>query len=241
MPVPPLRLHYLGHSSFVLLFGNGVSVLTDYGASNSYGLDSPIHDLGTFRPDVVLYSHHDPDHDRGERFPGARVVDGPALTKTVEIDEIDCEPLRTSETADGDNTSFAIGYEGLTILFAGDCQGDIDAIDQPARRARIEALFPSKIDLLLIPIDWMHPIAVKAAEFVDVLSPERVVPMHYWGPPAKAAFLSLLEQENSRGGKRFLIEELGRPNYAIDAPVTPVTVVSLEPAPYPNGPRTIDS
>lgn len=240
MPALPLRLHYLGHSSFVLRFGNGVSALTDYGRSNSFGLDSPIHDLGAFRPDIVLYSHHDPDHDRGERFPDARVVDGPTLTKTVEIDGIAFEPLRTSENEEGDNTSFAIDYEGLKILFAGDCQGDIEAIDQPARRARIEALFPSKIDLLLVPIDWMHPIAVKAVDFVGLLSPERVVPMHYWGAPAKVAFLSLLEQENGRNDKRFLIEELGRPDYAIDAPVTPITVVSLEPAPHPDGLMTID-
>jgi len=60
---PLLRFHYLGHSSFVLRFADGVSVLTDYGKSNAFGLESPIHDLGDLHPDVVLYSHHDEDHE----------------------------------------------------------------------------------------------------------------------------------------------------------------------------------
>ena len=37
---PLLRFHYLGHSSFVLRFADGVSVLTDYGKSNAFGLES---------------------------------------------------------------------------------------------------------------------------------------------------------------------------------------------------------
>lgn len=232
MPPWPLRLHYLGHSSFALRFANGVSLLTDYGGSNSYGLDSPIYDLGALRPDVVLYSHHDPDHDRGQGFPGARVLDGPTLTESVEIDGIVFEPIKTTENDDGDNTSFAIGYGGLKILFAGDCQGDINAIAQPARRTRIEALFPREVDLLLVPIDWIHPIAARAVELVELLQPRRVIPMHYWSSQTKAVFLSLLEQENGRSDKHYLIEEFDRPDYAIDASAAPATVVSLEPAPY---------
>lgn len=232
MPAPRLRLHYLGHSSFVLQFGNGLTVLTDYGQSNAYGLDSPIHDLGTLRPDVVLYSHHDPDHDRGERFPGAQVVDGPALVASVEIDGIVLRPFRTTENSEGDNTSFTIEFAGTTTVFAGDCQGEIDAIDQPGHRERVEALFPAAIDLLLLPVDWTHPIADKAASFVELLSPARVVPMHYWGPPARAAFISLIAERDGQGGKRVLIDEVAGPAFSLDAPATPITVVGLEPAPW---------
>jgi L-ascorbate metabolism protein UlaG (beta-lactamase superfamily) len=235
MQEPLLRLHYLGHSSFVLRFANGVSLLTDYGTSSSYGLDSPIYDLGDLHPDVVLYSHHDDDHDRGDEFPGATILDGTHLHEEVGIDGIVFDPIKTSEHAPGDNTSFLISFEELKILFTGDCQGDIEAIEQPAQRERVEALFPGPIDLLLVPIDWTHPIAAGAVAFVELLQPRTVVPMHYWSRQAKADFFSLLSQKNEPGAKRFLIEQLGLPDYAIDsagAHAAAVSVISLEPAPW---------
>jgi len=237
MPEPLLRIHYLGHSSFVLRFADGVSVLTDYGQSNAYGLDGPIYDLGDLHPDVVLYSHHDDDHDRGNEFPGATILDGAHLHEEVGIDGIAFEPIKTSEHAPGDNTSFLITFEELKIVFAGDCQGDIEAIDEPAQRERLETLFPGRIDLLFLPIDWTHPIAAKAAAFARVVQPQTVIPMHYWSGQVKTGFLSLLSEENEPGAKRFLIEEPGGPNYEIgkaDAFAAPIKVVSLEPAPYRN-------
>ena len=41
-----VQFHYLGHSSFLILFDNGISILTDYGKPNAwveYGWDSPIY------------------------------------------------------------------------------------------------------------------------------------------------------------------------------------------------------
>jgi L-ascorbate metabolism protein UlaG (beta-lactamase superfamily) len=233
MPTPLLRVHYLGHSSFVLRFADGVSVLTDYGKSNAFGLESPIHDLGDLHPDVVLYSHHDDDHDRGDEFPGATILDGAHLHEEVGFDGIVFEPIKTSEHAVGDNTSFLIGFEELRILFAGDCQGEIEAVDQPAQKERIETLFPGRIDLLFLPIDWTHPIAAKASAFVELLRPRTVIPMHYWSGQAKTDFLSLLSEKNEPGAKRFLVEEPGCPDCAIDDVGdrdAAIRVISLEPA-----------
>jgi hypothetical protein len=50
---PDIHIHYLGHSAFVLQFNKGVSILTDYGQSRAYGLDSPIYDVGDFQPTIV--------------------------------------------------------------------------------------------------------------------------------------------------------------------------------------------
>jgi L-ascorbate metabolism protein UlaG (beta-lactamase superfamily) len=236
MPEEPLlRVHYLGHSAFVLRFADGVSVLTDYGKSNAFGLDSPIHDLGDLHPDVVLYSHHDDDHDRGDEFPGATIIDGAHLYEEVGIDGIVFEPIKTAEHAAGDNTSFLIGFESLRILFAGDCQGEIEAVDQPAERERLETLFPRRIDLLLLPIDWTHPIAAKAAAFVDLLQPRCMIPMHYWSEQAKSDFLAALAEKNSPAEKRYLIEKPGRPDYAIESAGksdAAIRVIGLEPAPW---------
>lgn len=236
MPEPLLRIHYLGHSSFILRFGTGISLLTDYGKSNAYGLDSPIYDLAEFQPDVVLYSHHDDDHDRGSEFPGVTILDGAHLHEEVGVEGVCFEPIKTREHAPGDNTSFRISFDRLTILFAGDCQGEIQAIDQPEQRERIEALCPGRIDLLLLPIDWTQPIAGKAVSFVELVRPRAVIPMHYWSRPARDGFLSLLEERNDPATRRFVIEEPGRPDYAIDRldeSDGAIRVIGLEPAPWP--------
>jgi len=235
MVVPLLQIHYLGHSSFVLRFASGVSLLTDYGKSNAFGLDSPIYDLGDLQPDVVLYSHHDDDHDRGNEFPGATILDGAHLREEVGIDGVVFEPIRTSEHAPGDNTSFLILFEDLRILFAGDCQGDIVSISQAAARERIEAHFPKSVDLLLVPIDWTHPIAADAAAFVKLLRPRTTIPMHYWSRQAKDEFLSHLRARGDSSEESYVIHEPGSSDYSLDAAPTttaPLAVVDLEPAPW---------
>ena len=66
-PINPIvSIHYLGHSSFVFRFDNGMTVLADYGQSYSYGLPSPIYGLGGKKPDIVLYSHSHIDHAGGK-------------------------------------------------------------------------------------------------------------------------------------------------------------------------------
>jgi L-ascorbate metabolism protein UlaG (beta-lactamase superfamily) len=237
MPEDPLlRVHYLGHSSFVLRFADGVSLLTDYGKSNAFGLASPIHELGDLHPDVVLYSHHDEDHDRGDEFEGATIIDGAHLYEEVGIDGIVFEPIKTRENEPGDNTSFLIAFENLRILFAGDCQGEIEAIDRAEERERLETLFPGRLDLLFLPIDWTHPITAKAVAFVELVQPRAVIPMHYWSRAAVTEFFSLLVEKNEPGAERFLIEEQGGPDYAIEeagGDDSVIKVIDLEPAPWP--------
>jgi L-ascorbate metabolism protein UlaG (beta-lactamase superfamily) len=88
---------------------------------------------------------------------------------------------------------------------------------------------------LFLPIDWTHPIAAKAASFVELLRPRTVIPIHYWSRQAKTDFLSLLSGKNEPGAKQFLVEELDRPDYAIDNVgngAASTRVISLEPAPF---------
>ena len=61
-----MQAHYLGHAAFLLEFPTGLTVLTDYGESRAYGLDSPVFELGAVRPDLVTYSHDHADHAGGE-------------------------------------------------------------------------------------------------------------------------------------------------------------------------------
>ena len=63
---PKLKVHYLGHSAFVLEFDNGIRVVTDYGYENAWaewGWDDPIASLNDLVPDVMTFSHtHHEDH-----------------------------------------------------------------------------------------------------------------------------------------------------------------------------------
>lgn len=68
---PTLSIHYLGHSSFVLTFADTLTVLTDYGESEAYGLDSPIYSTGSLEPGLITYSHLHPDHAGGPLPTGA--------------------------------------------------------------------------------------------------------------------------------------------------------------------------
>jgi len=231
-PEPDIHIHYLGHSAFVFQFDNGVSVLTDYGQSHAYGLDSPIYDVVDFQPTIVTYSHHHPDHDRGATFHTDHVLDGlDALT----LEGISLQPVLTTEKAREDNTSYLITYMGFTILHLGDAQGDISRIGQEDVRQHLKEIFPEPVDLLLVPIGWTQHIIQEAEATVALLQPRQVIPIHYWSPEEKANFLAHLAARNEGAGASYHIQEIGSAEYDIwidGAEVTPIQVISLEPAPF---------
>ena len=235
-PGADIFVHYLGHASFVLQFDNGVSILTDYGTSYSYGLDSPIYDLEGFHPTIVIYSHQDADHYRGASFEGAQVLTGQGRLSLSGI-TIDSYPV--TERTPGDNASFLIGYRGFNILHLGDAQGDIARIQHPETRKRLKALLPADVDLLLLPIGWTRTIIEEAEATLDLLAPKRAIPMHYWSPQEKDAFLTHLERRNEIAGeRRYHLHRLDRAQLAIsssETEVEPIRVFSLEPAPFRQG------
>lgn len=229
---PDIRLHYLGHSSFVLQFDNGVSILTDYGQSRAYGLDSPIYDVGDFQPTIVTYSHHHPDHDRGATFDTGHVLDG---LDELTLEGITLEPVLATERTQEDNTSYLITYKGFTILHLGDAQGDISHIGQEDVRQHLKEIFPGPIDLLLVPIGFTQDIVKEAEATVALLQPRRVIPMHYWSLQEKRDFLAHLAAQNETLGASYQVQEIGGAVYDIwidCAVVTPIQVTSLEPAPF---------
>ena len=231
-PEPDIHIHYLGHSAFVLQFDNGVSILTDYGQSRAYGLDSPIYDVGDFQPTIVTYSHHHPDHDRGATFDTDHVLDG---LDELTLEGISLEPVLTTENTREDNTSYLITYKGFTVLHLGDAQGDISHIDREDVRQHLREIFPEPVDLLLVPIGWTRNILQEAEATVALLQPRRVIPIHYWSRGEKADFLTLLADRNQSAGASYQVQEIGDAEYDIwidGAAVRPIQVISLEPAPF---------
>jgi len=221
-----IRLHYLGHSSFILGFDNGVTILTDYGKSRAYGLASPIYALKYFQPTLVTYSHHHEDHDRGAAFANATKLDGQDLS----LKQIDIKAIPVSENREGDNYGYLITYKGYTLFHAGDSQGDIVNLSTSTQvQQRLKRQLPAKIDLLLVPIDWTKNIVAQAIEYVNFLQPRQVIPIHYWSPAIKSEFLTKL------GGQPYKIVEVDGPQYGIvvsESTTFANTVISLTPDAY---------
>jgi L-ascorbate metabolism protein UlaG (beta-lactamase superfamily) len=233
-PQPIVRIHYLGHASFLLQFDNGVSVLTDYGQSSAYGLDSPIYDWVGLEPDLVTFSHAHPDHKRPDgQFGQARVLTD---MDRLSLKGLEITPIRTSEASieAADNSSYLFTYQGLKILHLADAQAYITAIEQAAVKQKVKALYPDTYDVLLMTIQGTSEFIPQAEEFIDWLQPVRVIPMHYWSPAYKADFLAQLNAQNQAAGKHYIVTETGGAEYAVYAgdKAKPIQVISLEPASF---------
>lgn len=238
---PDIRLHYLGHAAFLLLFGTGSSVLMDYGQSCAYGLDSPVYDIGSFQPTVVTYSHRHPDHDRGATFDTEHILDG---LDELTLEDITIEPVRTTERTPEDNTSYRIAYKGFSILHLGDAQGSMARIDHQDMREHLKANFSEPIDLLLLPIGWTRDIIREGEVTVALLQPRRVIPMHYWNAQEKRRFLRHLAAQNRTAWTTYQVKETVSAEYDVwvdEADGTPIRVISLEPAPFNVPPEGLES
>lgn len=230
---PDIFIHYLGHSSFLLQFDNGISILMDHGTSRAWGLDSPIYGIGDFQPDIVTYSHTEHiDHYEGdvpEDVPHTLTRDDSLNIKGISI-----IPIRTSELSleEKDNTSYLIKYKGYRILHLGDAQANIKAINEKVNRIHLLEIFREPIDLLLMTIGGRTDILQPAEAFIALLQPKRMIPMHYWKKEDKQAFLSWLEKQNLNSGRNYRVLELPGPEFTLsssDKDIEPVQVISLEP------------
>ncbi len=229
------RIHYLGHAAFVIEFANGVTVLTDYGQSMAYGLNSPIHGLGDLQPDVVTISHGHADHAGGKIPAGSGIVlrDG----QSVDLKGLAITAIPTFEQSldQPDNFAYLFTFRGLTILHAGDCQALIKNVHTPQGRSLARQTYPGTVDLLLLPIGYIDDIIEPAIDFLELLHPRRAVPMHYWNPQSKETFLQKLEEWNVTRRQQFAIERSNAGRLTLFSPQnngSRITIYSLPPEPY---------
>ncbi len=233
-PRPMVRIHYLGHACFFLQFDNGLSVLTDYGQSKAYGLNSPIYDLD-LKPDIVTFSHAHPDHKRPEaEFGQAKILTN---NESLDLNGLAITPIPTSEASQktSDNTSYLFTYKEFKILHLADAQAYVMAIEQEATKQTVKELYPDRYDILLMTIQGPSEFIPQAEKFLDLLQPVRVIPMHYWSPEYKTDFLAHLRTQNQQAGKHYTILTPDSANYVFYAndQARPIQIVSLTPAQLP--------
>ncbi len=226
---PEIKIHYLGHSSFIFTFDNNKTILIDYGVSNAYGLDSPIFEIGNFIPSIVLYTHHDADHDRGLKFDSSMIVDG----KDYSCEGIEIKAIPVTERKANDNVGYLICYKGIKIFHAGDSQGNMVSLSDAEVRKAIKEHIPERIDLLLIPIGWVKDIVKEAAAYAKFLNPKRLLPMHYWSADEKKRFLEIL----SGSGSDFMIDEKNDPIIEIisNEKISGTKIIKIKPADFIEG------
>ena len=156
-----MKIQWLGHCCFRLIESTGTTIITDpYQPQEDLTLPS-------VTADVVTCSHDHPNHANAQAIGGnPTVITEPGF---FEIKGVDVETMYA-----GKENHIVCKYrmDGVDICHLGDIASDCtpDLVDM---------LGP--VDVLLIPIggNGYTIDAETAKEYVDVLMPEIVIPMHY--------------------------------------------------------------
>lgn len=241
-----VKIHYLGHSSFVMQFDNGVTVVMDYGHYNAwvdYGWDSPIHDIGDLVPDIMTYSHNHDDHYDPARIPTG-VVHILTGMDSLEYKGITITPIRTCEDDINieSNTSYLFEYKDMRILHLADAQAQIINIRNQQVKDHILDIIPDSLDLMFMTIEGKTKFILQAEEFVHLLSPKRIIPIHHWSEAYLDDFLAELELQNLLG-KNYQISRDDTSDYYLFASeqAIPVKAIALKRSPFSGFPVAPDS
>ena len=162
-----MKIVYLGHSCFKLIFKNGTAVITDPYTKVGYELPS-------VKADVVTISHGHFDHNYLAAVSDYRLVASESKKYTyagIEIEGIESFHDPKQGALRGGNVIFKIRGDGLTVCHFGDIGESYS--DELARRI-------GQVDVLLLPIGGKYTIdADEAKEYVEKLGVKLVIPMHY--------------------------------------------------------------
>lgn len=202
-----IKIHYLGHSSFIIGVGDDYSILCDYGKQNAwkeYGWNSPIYDIGEFIPDFVYYSHTHEDHYDPDRLNFKSKL-------LIEDDKIDFSIIKTSENIlnTKSNQSILMNLSNKTVLFLGDCQANIIYIDSLSNKKFIQDNIPKNLDIVFVPIESQKKFISELVKFILMIEPKVVIPMHYWSLEYKTDFFKYLAQNKEMSDVFHIINQNG--------------------------------
>lgn len=225
--LPEVRIHYLGRASFILQFGNGISVLTDY--------DPAFTDIHL---DIATCSHTNLDHYSSDRHSDIVHV----LTRhsfqgaeSLCFNDVKVIPVLTNDRAKQENVGFVFAYHGMTIVHPGDIREDIVRIHEQTVQAYFTQRFPKTIDLLFIPIGGNNELFDALTAFIELFQPKRVIPMQYQSLRAKEDFLDFLTKQNAASGTQYQLERVQGAQYTLTSGThvsSSIMVISLDPQPF---------
>lgn len=186
-----MKIKWLGHSSFLLEESTGTKVITDPYNGKTVG-----YDMAKTYADIVTISHHHDDHDYLATVEGnPRVIDrtGGYELMGVHIMSIKSFHDDVRGAKRGENIIFKYRLDGVEVCHLGDI-GEKCSIE-------LSELIGA-VDILLVPIGGKYTInAEQAKQYVDLLMPDVVMPMHYCTDKCKLdideleEFIDLFDEE----------------------------------------------
>lgn len=162
-----MKIEYLGHSAFLLTAKDGTRIVTDPYAGVGYPMPH-------VAAEYVVCSHAHGDHANVRGVAGVRDVVTEAGEYALGGFRVTGIPAWHDEVKGakrGANTVFLYEADGFCVCHMGD-------IGQPPTAALLEAI--GSPDVLCIPVGGVYTVdAAGAAEYVRLIRPKIVVPMHY--------------------------------------------------------------
>ncbi len=164
-----MKIQWLGHSSFKLTESTDRSVVLDP-YSNSYGIDFP-----EVTADAVTVSHAHNDHNAIDSVLGEpRVLDrvGSFEVNGIHIYSVMSYHDQKKGALRGKNLVFKFRIDGVEVCHLGDIGEELS----PMLAELIGA-----VNVLLVPVGGNYTIDAEiAADYVEKLMPDVVIPMHYY-------------------------------------------------------------
>lgn len=165
-----MRVHFLGHASFLLTTRRGLRVLLDPCRPDALGGRVRAASLAS-APDLIAVTHYHEDHGWIGAVPGA----APVVDRSCRRRGVDFLAITAAHDAEGGSRmgltrSFVVSADGLRVLHVG----DLANFDE---RWLAEV---GPVDLALVPVGGVYTLPPpRAAELAQALAARWVVPMHY--------------------------------------------------------------
>lgn len=165
-----MNIQWLGHSAFRLVESTGTTIITDPYKGSMVGYDMP----KNLACDIVTCSHEHEDHNYLAAIEGSPIVlnqEGAFELNGVHISSMESFYDHHNGSRRGGNLIFKFRMDGVEVCHLGDI-GEACSIDICSQIG--------SVDILLVPVGGNYTIdAEMAKEFVDLLMPGVVIPMHY--------------------------------------------------------------
>lgn len=161
-----MKIQYLGHSSFLLTSKKGTKIVTDpYG---EVGFSMPC-----IEADAVTVSHRHYDHCNVGAVSAPLMLSeaGEYSVADISVSAVERFHDEAHGAKRGKNLIFRFLIDGLRVCHLGD-------LGEPCSPGTVQAIGPA--DVLLIPVGGNYTIDARTAkEYVGLVKPSVVIPMHY--------------------------------------------------------------
>ncbi|MDE6189292.1 MAG: MBL fold metallo-hydrolase [Clostridia bacterium] len=186
-----MNIEWLGHSCFKLTESTGTTIVADPYDKSIVGFD-----MAATSADVVTCSHQHKDHNAVVNVKGTPLVlsdCGFWEIKGVDISSMHSYHDDKSGKKRGENCIFKYRMDGVDLCHMGD-------IGEECTVRLAEGI--GSVNVLMIPVGGNYTIdANQAKEYVDIIMPDIVIPMHFKTPNSEVdidkldEFLDLFDEE----------------------------------------------